>query len=167
MRTLLILAALASLSACGFGSSDPEPRSERESSRADREDGNREEADRGGKGGQDRDRASRRDEDMTADERQLAQELEEAVRELRRTLPSRDGPITVTDVDLDGLEMIYTGRLDATFTQAQIDQFRREFRRGLCEAEETAAVVRRGAAITYNLTDEEGTEFSTSLARCE
>jgi hypothetical protein len=167
MRTLLILTALASLSACGFGSSDRDSRSERNSSRAERDDGNREEADRSDKGRDSRDRDSRRDEDLTADERQLAQELDEAVRELRRTLPSRDGPITVTDVDLDGLEMIYTGRLDATFTQAQIDQFRREFRTGLCEARDTAAIVRRGAAITYNLTDQEGTEFSTSLARCE
>lgn len=162
MRTLLVLTALALVTACGAAESDRGNR-DRDSARSEKG----RDSERGDRNDKERGRDSAREEEMTADERQLSQELGEAVRELRRELPSRDGPITLTDVELDGLELVYDGRLDASFTQDQVDEFRREFRRNLCAEPDTRDTVRRGASITYNLEDNDGREFSTSLARCD
>lgn len=164
MRTLLVLAALATLTACGGGDSDRDSR-DRESSRSDREEGNREkDRDRG----RDEDRGSSRDEEARRDvDPDLEDELRQEVRAFRDSLPAREGVLTITDVDLDGTEIIYTGRLDANFSSANIAQFRRTISRDLCAERDTGDVIRRGGAYTYNLRDEDGDEFEATVSSCD
>lgn len=159
MRTLLVLAALATLTACG-GSGESDSRRDRDSARAERD-------------GRDNDSASREDERSSRDDRgrreadpDLEDELRAEVRQFRETLPTREGPLTITDVDLDGTEIIYTGRVDADFDSSSIAEFRRVVSRDLCTGT-TGAVIRRGGAYTYDLRDRDGDDFETTVSSCD
>ena len=158
MRTLLALAALATLTACG-GGGDSDSRRDRDQARSERD--------------RDRDSSSSNDERSSRDERRgrevdpdLEDELRTQVREYRETLPARDGPLTITDVDLDGTEIIYTGRIDANFDRAAVAEFRRTMSREMCTGE-PAEVIRRGGSFTYNLSDEDGDEVDTTVSSCD
>jgi hypothetical protein len=160
MRTLLALAALAMVTACG-GTSDSDSRSDRESSRSDR--------DRGRNGDNDTrssDRESRDDRGRREVDPELEDQLRAEVREFRTTLPTREGVLTITDVDLNGTEIIYTGRVDADFNSSSIAEFRRVVSRDLCTGE-TGAVIRRGGAYTYDLRDSDGDDFETTVSSCD
>jgi hypothetical protein len=157
MRTLLVLAALATLTACGGGDSDSRRDRDQATSERDR----------------DRDSSSRNDERSSRDEDRrrevdpdLEDELRADVRQYRETLPAREGPLTITDVDLDGTEIIYTGRLDANFDRAAIAEFRRTMSRDLCTGE-PGQMIRRGGSFTYNLRDEDGDEVDTTVSSCD
>ena len=166
MRPLLILAAVVALSACGGSNRDSD--SDRDSSRAERnEDGNRSDDSRGEDSRDSRDRDSDRDSDRGRDaDPDLADELRQEVRDFRETLPAREGVLTITDVDLDGTEIIYTGRVDADFNGSAIAEFRRVVSRDLCTGE-TGAVIRRGGSYTYDLRDEDGDDFRTTVDTCD
>lgn len=162
MRTLLALAALAMVTACG-GASDSDSRSDRESSRSDRD------RDRGSDNearGSDRDRDTRDDRGRREVDPALEDQLRAEVREFRTTLPAREGVLTITDVDLDGTEIIYTGRVDADFNSSSIAEFRRVVSRDLCTGE-TGEVIRRGGAYTYDLRDNDGDDFETTVSSCD
>lgn len=157
MRTLLALAALALVTACGGGESDS--RRDRESSRSERDRGNDSEA-------RDSDRGSREDRRRREADPDLEDELRAEVREFRETLPAREGVLTITDVDLEGTEIIYTGRVDADFNSSSIAEFRRVVSRDLCTGT-TGQVIRRGGAYTYDLRDSDGDDFQTTVSSCE
>ena len=88
------------------------------------------------------------------------------VRPFRETLPAREGVLTITDVDLDGTEIIYTGRVNADFNSTSIAEFRRVVSRDLCTGE-TGEVIRRGGAYTYDLRDSDGDDFETTVDSCD
>ncbi len=157
MRTLLVLTALALVTACGSGGGERE-RSDRDSSRSERDRDNESEA-------RDGDRGSREDRGRRDVDPDLEDELRAEVREFRNSLPAREGVLTITDVDLDGTEIIYTGRVDADFTSSRIAEFRRVVSRDLCTGE-TGEVIRRGGAYTYNLRDNDGDDFETTVSSC-
>jgi hypothetical protein len=100
-----------------------------------------------------------------ADRQQLAAELQAEVRGFRANLPMRDGVLTITAVELRGIEIVYTGNVHADFDDRAIDVFRREVARGLCTGN-TGEVIRRGGAFTYDLRDEAGERFVTTVASC-
>ena len=74
--------------------------------------------------------------------------------------------LTITDVDLDGTEIIYTGRIDADFNSSSIAEFRRVVSRDLCRGD-TGEVIRRGGAYTYDLRDNDGDDFETTVSSCD
>ncbi|MFN3725417.1 MAG: hypothetical protein ACK4SZ_03840 [Allosphingosinicella sp.] len=158
MRTLLALAALATLTACG-GGGESDSRRDRESSRSERDRDNDSEAREG-------DRGSREDRGRREADPELEDELRAEVRQFRETLPAREGVLTITDVDLDGTEIIYTGRVDADFNSSSIAEFRRVVSRDLCTGE-TGEVIRRGGAYTYDLRDSDGDDFETTVDSCD
>ncbi len=102
---------------------------------------------------------------MTADQRQLAQELEADVRTYRTSLPATEGPLTITEVRLRGTEIIYVGTVAADFGAEQIATFRRAVREGLCTGD-TLTVIRRGGSFTYELRDQGGERFDTTISSC-
>ena len=157
MRTLLALAALATLTACG-GSGESDSRRDRDSSRSERDRDNDSEA-------RDGDRGSREDRGRRAADPDLEDELRTEVRQFRTTLPAREGVLTITDVDLDGTEIIYTGTVDADFNSSSIAEFRRVVSRDLCTGT-TGEVIRRGGAYTYDLRDRDGDDFETTVDSC-
>jgi len=160
MRTLLVLAALATLTACGSGS-ERDSRSDRDSSRSERD------RDRAGDNeSRDSDRDSRDDRDRRRADPDLEDELRAEVREFRNSLPAREGVLTITDVDLNGTEIIYTGRIDADFNSSSIAEFRRVVSRDLCTGQ-TGEVIRRGGAYTYDLSDNDGDDFQTTVSSCD
>ena len=158
MRTLLALAALATLTACG-GGGESDSRRDRESSRSERDRDNDSEA-------RESDRGSREDRGRREADPELEDELRAEVRQFRETLPAREGVLTITDVDLDGTEIIYTGRVDADFNSSSIAEFRRVVSRDLCTGE-TGEVIRRGGAYTYDLRDSDGDDFETTVDSCD
>lgn len=158
MRTLLVLAGLATLTACG-GSGESDSRRDRDSARAERDrDGN--------SNARDEERSSREDRGRREADPELEDELRAEVREFRNTLPAREGVLTITDVDLDGAEIIYTGRVDADFNSSSIAEFRRVVSRDLCTGQ-TGEVIRRGGAYTYDLRDSDGDDFETTVSSCD
>ena len=168
MRRLLILAALASLGACG-GGSDRDSERDRDSSRAEgNEDESRSGDERDSRDSRDNesDRDAGRDGDRRDADPDLADELRQEVRTFRDSLPAREGLLTITDVDLDGTEIIYTGNVDADFSGARIAEFRRAVSRDLCTGQ-TGEVIRRGGSYTYNLRDEDGDDFETTVDSCD
>lgn len=100
-----------------------------------------------------------------ADRQRLADELRAEVQAYRAGLPVRDGVLTITKVDLRGTEVIYTGVLDVDFDDTAIAVFRREVARGLCTGE-TGEAIRRGGAFTYDLRDQAGDQFVTTVDSC-
>ena len=100
-----------------------------------------------------------------AERQRLADELRAEVEAFRTGLPVRDGVLTITKVDLRGTEVIYSGIVDADFDETAIAVFRREVARGLCTGD-TGEVIRRGGAFTYDLRDQAGEEFVTTVASC-
>ena len=162
MRSLLVLAALATLTACGGGDSDRGSRDDRESSRSER-DGNREDD----RGGRDRDRDSAADEEPRREvDSELAEELRQEVRTSRETLPTTEGALTITDVDLDGTEIIYTGRVAGDINRSSLVDFRRTVSRSLCTGT-TAEVIRRGGAFTYSLRDQDDEDYEVTIDSCD
>lgn len=103
---------------------------------------------------------------MTAEQRQLAAELEADVRDYRASLPSTEGPLTITAVRLRGIEIIYDGVVAADFGPANIAAFRRAVREGLCTGD-TLALIRRGGSFTYDLRDQGGERFVTTISSCD
>ena len=101
----------------------------------------------------------------TADQRQLAAELRAEVEAYRTGLPVRDGVLTISRVDLRGIEIVYTGTVHADFDAAAIARFRQAVRQGLC-TDNTADVIRRGGAFTYDLQDATGERFVTTVDSC-
>ena len=99
------------------------------------------------------------------DRRQLADELRVELDAFRANLPMRDGVLTITRVDLRGTEVVYTGTVAADFDAAAIARFRQAVSEGLC-TEGTREVIRRGGAFTYDLRDEGGEQFVTTVASC-
>ncbi|MDB5667883.1 MAG: hypothetical protein JWL74_833 [Alphaproteobacteria bacterium] len=158
MRTLLALAALALVTACG-GGGESDSRSDRESSRSDRDRDNDSKA-------RDGERPAREDAGRRAADPALEDELRAEVRQFRETLPAREGVLTITDVDLDSTEIIYTGRVDADFNSSSIAEFRRVVGRDLCTGQ-TGEVIRRGGAYTYDLRDSDGDNFETTVSSCD
>ncbi len=100
-----------------------------------------------------------------ADRQRLAAELRADVEAYRVNLPTREGPLTITRVDLRGVEIVYTGLVDSDVDQAAIAVFRREVARGLCTGQ-TREVIRRGGSFTYDLRDLAGERFVTTVATC-
>lgn len=158
MRTLLVLAGLATLTACG-GSGESDSRRDRDSARAERDRDENSSA-------RNEERSSREERGRREVDPELEDQLRAEVREFRTTLPTREGVLTITDVDLDGAEIIYTGRVDADFNSSSIAEFRRVVSRDLCTGE-TGAVIRRGGAYTYDLRDSDGDDFETTVSSCD
>ena len=73
--------------------------------------------------------------------------------------------LTITKVDLRGTEVIYEGVVDADFDEAAIAVFRREVARGLCTGN-TGEAIRRGGAFTYDLRDQAGEQFVSTVSSC-
>ena len=103
---------------------------------------------------------------MTADQRQLAVELEADVRNYQTILPSTEGLLTISAVRLRRLEIVYTGIVASDFNAESIGIFRRAVRDGLC-AGDTSDVIRRGGAFTYELRDSGGEYFETTIDSCD
>lgn len=99
------------------------------------------------------------------DRQRLAAELRADVEAYRVNLPTTEGPLTITRVDLRGVEVVYTGFVNADLDQAAIAVFRREVGQGLCTAT-TRDVIRRGGSFTYDLRDLAGERFVTTVATC-
>jgi len=152
MRTLLILAALASLSACGFGS-DPEPRSDRSSSRADR-------ADKG-------DRSSRDDRDRGEVDPELEEELATEARAARRDLPRSVGNgATLEDIEARDNELTFSFRTTFPVDEDRVDAMRTAERTNMCEQPQTRDWFRRGAVLNYRITDSNDEERRFSYDSC-
>lgn len=100
-----------------------------------------------------------------ADRQQLAEELRSEVDVYRGNLPVRDGVLTISRVDLRGTEVVYTGTIHANFDAAAIARFRQAVREGLC-TQDTRDVILRGGAFTYDLEDEGGERFVTTVDSC-
>ena len=103
---------------------------------------------------------------MTADQRLLAEELEADVRSYRTSLPTTDGLLTIAEVRLRRLEIVYTGIVASDLNAESIAIFRRAVRDGLCTGD-TGDVIRRGGAFTYELRDREGEYFETTISTCD
>ncbi|HET9429442.1 MAG TPA: hypothetical protein VFO69_13890 [Allosphingosinicella sp.] len=104
--------------------------------------------------------------EWTDDQRQLAQQLTQETRDYRAGLPLRDGVLTITEVQLRGLEIVYTGIVDGDWGAENIGLFRDAVTNGLC-AGDTSQVIRRGGSFTYDLRDVSGERFVTTVAHCK
>jgi len=100
-----------------------------------------------------------------ADRQELAEELRAEIDAFRTSLPIRDGVLTISRVDLRGIEIVYTGTVAADFDAAAIARFRQALREGLC-TKGTREVIRRGGAFTYDLRDQTGEHFVTTVDNC-
>ncbi len=95
----------------------------------------------------------------------LAAQLAAEVQEARGQLPITQGPFTVTDVTSSGNELSLIGTLSVDIPTAQWSQFETELQRSNCSGSQ-AALIRRGAVITTQITDSAGETRSFTTASC-
>lgn len=145
--------------------------------RADDREGGDDDRTRDDRGRDDRDRddRDRGDRDEVGDDRDadragtadpaLVQGLEQGVREYRRTLPRSEGPLTMYEVERDGLELTYRARVEA-MNDNQFRAYRRNVAAELCRNATTARLIDMGVTYTYILEPPGGRSFTTSIDRC-
>lgn len=160
MRTLLVLATLAALTACG-GGSDRDSRSDRDSSRSERDRGDRADRDRDNRSSDDReDRA--RDVDP-----RLEEELVAEARAARTNLPRSVGAgATLEDIEARDNELIFSFRTTFALDESRIGDMRRAERENMCRQAQTRDWFQRGANFEYRITDGDDEEHSFSYDSC-
>lgn len=185
----MVLTAALALSACnmfgGNSSSDKEGARNEAASEEETKDGNRsrdeeENSDRGGRGEEDRrggqdegsGGGSRDGEDeggrpAGGDDRQLNRELLSAVRQQRARLPMREGPGTITDMEVEGTQLIVTMRMDDDLGQSEWDEMAAALQRNLCNDRNSRRMIDRGASVLYQVTDADGERVNMNTSRCD
>lgn len=96
---------------------------------------------------------------------EMLREIRSEVADYRRSLPDRGDPITTTDVELDGSELIYTQRSTVNLTSEQADRLEREVTRSVCRGN-TGRWIRGGVTMVYRITDPDGDDYRISIDEC-
>ncbi len=187
-RIAIALTAALMLSACNMfgGNSSSEKEGTRNEAAPEEEtkEGNRSRDDREGSdrgGGEER--TSRSDEEgsdggsrdqggddsgsaSSGNEDQLNRELLAAVRQQRARLPLREGPGTVTDMEVEGTQLIVTMELDNDFGESDWDAMAAALQRNLCGDRRSRRMIDRGSSVMYRVSDAEGERRSMITNSC-
>lgn len=162
-RLLLAMFSAAALCACNSGGDRDRDRDR------DRDGGARSERDKDDRGPEEEDRAGGGDTGSASGrtvDPQLAREMEMAVEAIRGQLPIRQGPLSITNVEARGGELIYDMQVPADVDQAGFRRFQDELPRQACANPQARQLFERGGSYTYRLKDSEGEEFRTSVSSC-
>lgn len=96
----------------------------------------------------------------------LAQQLSMAVQALKSQLPMRQGPVTVTNIEARGGELVYTMEVPTDLDQNSFQQFQTQLPVQACANAQARDLFSRGGSYTYILKDPGGEEFTTSVSSC-
>lgn len=97
---------------------------------------------------------------------QLEQEISMAVQMLKPQLPIRQGPVTVTNIEANGGELIYTMEVPNDLNEQSFQAFQQQLPIQACANPQARQLFERGGAYTYILKDPDGEEFRTSVSSC-
>ena len=157
MRTLMMLAAIVSLTACNRDGRDRDR--DRDRDRSERSDRDRDRA--ADNRSSDRDSTSRSG-DSTL-EAEIAREVEAAQAGLPR---DAGGGVTLERMEASGTEINFTLRTRMALDESRMDGARNAERASMCRQTQTQDWFRRGARFNYHIIDSEGETFDFSFNTC-
>jgi hypothetical protein len=96
----------------------------------------------------------------------LAQEIAMAAQMLKGEFPLKQGDVTVTNIQAQGGELIYSMQLPKDLNEEQFEQFRQMLPAYTCQNPQARQMLERGGTQTYRITDSEGEEFTASVSSC-
>jgi hypothetical protein len=96
----------------------------------------------------------------------LAQEIAMAVQMLKDKLPLKQGEVTVTNIESQGGELIYSMELPKDLDEEKFEQFKQMLPTQACQNPQARQMFERGGSYTYRIKDSEGEEFTTSVSSC-
>lgn len=97
---------------------------------------------------------------------QLEQEIGMAVQMLKGQLPLKQGPVTVSNIEARGTELIYTMEVPNDLNEQTFQQFKDQLPVQACANPQARMMFERGGTYTYRLKDPDGEEFTTSVSSC-
>ena len=158
MRVLTTTLLVLALGACGSGNERDRDRDRDRSERRDRAD----------------DREANRSENSAANSSNgnlsgaavtppsdLSAQLEREAATVRPRLPLKQGPVTITAVDVDGNDLVYTVQADQHVERAIFEQSQDAYVAQACENPNMRATLSQGIGFVYRVTDSDGHEFET------
>jgi len=96
----------------------------------------------------------------------LAQEMSLAVNMLKPQLPLKQGPVTITDLEANGPEIIHTMEVPQDLTEETFQRFRDQLPIQACANPQMRRLLERGGTTTYKIRDSGGEEFTASVSTC-
>jgi hypothetical protein len=96
----------------------------------------------------------------------LAQEMALAVNMLKPQLPLRQGPVTITNLEANGAEIIHTMEVPQDLTEETFQRFRDQLPVQACANAQMRRLLERGGTTTYKIRDSGGEEFTASVSTC-
>ena len=161
MRTLMMLAAVVSLTACNRESDRDRDRDRDRSERSDRDrDRNKEDRPRDAEPAANSSRSS-------AGDPTLAAEIAREVQAVQSTLPNNaGGGVTVERMEANGSEIDVTIRMQARLDASRIDIVREAERNNMCQQQQTRDWFRRGARFNYHVIDQDGETHDFNFNTC-